>query len=143
MLSSPSAEQRTREDELLQAFEELRVQGGVVCGADAATAPAPALRYDARLSCAARALAADLDVTRQHSLTDSSGRGSSERMTAAGYSANTWGEAYWFGASTASAALSNMLSDLGACRGLSTAGLADVGVAHVGDVDVLTTAAER
>jgi hypothetical protein len=140
--SEAGGEEQTRADELLQVFEELRLQGGSICGSEAATEAAPALRYDARLSCAATALAADLNMTHLHSLTDSEGRSSSERMREAGYSARLWGEAYSFGAATAADALSNMLSDASACRGLSATALTDVGVAHVGDVDVITTAAQ-
>ncbi len=141
-LSAPSDTERTREDDLLDKFERMRLEGGVVCGSEPPTTPGLALRFDPRLACAARLLATDLNVTRAHSLIDSLGRGSGERLGAAGYRASLWAEGYNFGATSAERALELVLSDSTACKSLTLPGLVDVGVAHVGDVDVLTVAAE-
>lgn len=141
-VAPPEDAQRTLEDELLDAVEQMRLQGGVSCPNMAASLAGSALRFDPRLACAARVFAADLSATRSRSLTDSLGRSSTERMNAAGYVPVTWAEGFAYGAANASAALSSMLSDSAACTGLTNARLLDVGVAHVGDVDVVTVAAE-
>jgi hypothetical protein len=138
----PGDEERTRDDELLDAVEQMRLRGGVSCANMAASSAGSALRFDPRLSCAARVFAADLNATHSHDLTDSLGRSSTERMSAAGYAPASWAEGFAFGALNASDALASMLSDSAACTGLTDARLLDVGVAHVGDVDVVTVAAE-
>jgi uncharacterized protein YkwD len=131
-----------REDELLQALNAVRAAGGVTCGSDAPSAPAPALRLDSRLVCAARVFAADLNITRAQSLTDSQGRGSAQRINAAGYNDNQWAESFAFRSSSASDALSVMLGDAASCPRLVDASYLDVGVAYVGDVNVVSLASE-
>jgi uncharacterized protein YkwD len=133
---------RTREDELLQALNETRAAGGVSCAGDPPSAPAPALRLDARLVCAARVFASDLRTTRSQSLTDSQGRGSEQRMNAAGYSDNQWAESFAFESGSASLALNVMLGDAGSCPRLVDPSYLDVGVAYVGDVNVVSLASE-
>ncbi|MFZ5889430.1 MAG: CAP domain-containing protein [Myxococcota bacterium] len=140
-LPEPSDAERTRRDQVLDTFEQVRLQGGIDCGTGTLTPPGTALRFDARLSCAARALAADLNSTRAHSLIDSIGRSTNDRLTETGYSSTIWGEGYAFGATSANAAIQLMLNDSDACRAL-TGSARDVGVARVGDVDVVTVAAE-
>jgi hypothetical protein len=44
-LSAPSETERTREDELLAAFERVRLEGGVVCGSEPPTTPGLPLRF--------------------------------------------------------------------------------------------------
>lgn len=138
----PSDGERAREDELLDAAEQMRLQGGISCAGSAASVSGVALRFDARLSCAARVLATDLYATRLHNLTDSRGRTSPQRMSAAGYAPSVWAEGFAYGAASGSDALASMLSDASACSGLTNSRALDVGVAHVGDVDVVTVAAE-
>ncbi|MGC4086860.1 MAG: hypothetical protein QM756_02970 [Polyangiaceae bacterium] len=140
-ITPPGDTERTREDELLDAVEQMRLTGGIVCGNASATLPGSALRLDPRLTCAARVFAADLQATRGQSLTDSQGRSSTQRMSAAGYSTSSWAEGFAFGEATGTAALNVILSDESACSGLTQARLIDVGVAHVGDVDVVTLGA--
>jgi hypothetical protein len=141
-LTPASDDERARDDELIAAVESMRVQGGVVCGSDAKTAAANALALDARLMCAARAFASDLNITHGGSLTDSVGRSTSERLGAAGYTTRSWGEGFAYNQGSGASALSSILRDAGACRGLTDPNAIDIGVAHTGSVDVITVAAE-
>jgi len=141
-LPSASDDELVRADQLIAAVERMRAQGGVVCGNQSATPASTPLRLDARLMCAARAFAADLDVTHSSSLTDSAGRNTSQRLEAAGYTSNTWGEGFAYNQSSGDSALSTILRDASACRGLTESSAADLGVARVGSVDVITVAAE-
>lgn len=135
-------EQRQWEDQLLALLNETRATGGVSCGTEAPSTSAGALRIDARLLCAARVFGGDLELSRARSLVDSAGRGSQQRMNEAGYSSQSWAEAFAFSGSSPNDALSIMLADADSCHGLMAASNEDVGVAHIGDVDVLSLASE-
>jgi hypothetical protein len=87
-------------------------------------------------------LATDIDAQGTRGLTDSSGRGSRERLQAAGYPATFWAEGYAIAARTASDALAVMLADDAACSGLTRDGYAALGVARVGTAYVVTLGAE-
>ena len=138
-VASLAADDRTLVDELFELIQATRAAGGVTCGTNPSSSPAPApLRASGSLTCAARVLAADLDATGAGSLIDSSGRSTQDRLAAAGYSPNLWAESFAFGASSASAALAFMLADPSSCVGLTRPGYTDVGVAHVGRTYVAT-----
>lgn len=139
-LDAPTDDERVREDEVMSHFQSLRIEGGVACGSGTPSGSGSALRFDARLTCAARALAADANVTRDFGLVDSQGRSTADRLRAAGYAFQFWGEGIAAGARNAERALSLMLSDESACVGLTAPATVDVGVAHVGDIDVVTVA---
>lgn len=141
-VAAPDPAERAFEDELLQALNEARAAGGVTCGSDPPSAKAGALRLDPRLSCAARVLASDIQTTRMRSLTDSLGRGSEERMNAAGYLDTQWAESFALQSSSATNAVNVMLGDSGSCPRLVDSSYQDVGVALVGDVSVLSLASE-
>lgn len=141
-VAAAASEQRKWEDELLALVNEARAAGGVSCGDEPPSAPADALRLDARLLCAARVFASDLEVTRSRSLVDSAGRNSQDRSAAAGYVSQSWAEALTFRASSPSDSLSIMLADQDSCHGLVAPSNRDVGVAHIGDVDVASLASE-
>ena len=81
-LASPD-EARIDADRLIEVVETMRISGGVSCGTGTPTQPAAALRVDGRLSCAARAMAADIASTRMTGLTDSRGRDTPTRMSLA------------------------------------------------------------
>lgn len=141
--ASPAADDRTREDELFALVQAMRAAGGVACGSGAPSAPVgTALRASAALRCAARVFAADVDATGAQGLVDSSGRGTEERMSAAGYAATRWGESFAVGSATANDALAVMLADQASCVALTRDGYSDLGVAHVGRVHVVTVGAD-
>jgi hypothetical protein len=135
-----SVADRTHEDELLALVQDNRVNG-FTCGGAAATAQA-AFRFDPRLVCAARVLAADIESTRMANLIDSAGRSSTQRLTLAGYGATQWGESYAIEASSAAQALAYVLKDPGSCARLSSAAYTDIGIGSSGDVHVITIAAD-
>jgi uncharacterized protein YkwD len=137
-LASPDQTQRTREDELLGAFLDMRTAGGITCGtASPSTASAP-LRLDMRLVCEARALAADMAMTQSRSLTDSEGRDTQDRLKLVGYAYMEWAENFEPQASSASVALGRMLADAGQCTWLTHPQFRDVGVGNSGRVYVIT-----
>jgi hypothetical protein len=135
-------EQRSFEEELLDALALLRQTGGVVCGNDAPSVPSPPLRLDGRLICAGRALAADINTTRTQSLIDSRQRTSQDRYRAAGYSPRLWAEGFALRDASASDALAMILSDSDTCPHVIGAGYTDIGAARVGDVSVLSLGSE-
>jgi hypothetical protein len=141
-VAAADPEQRKWEDELLALLNEARATGGISCGSNPPSAPSPALRLDARLLCAARVFASDLDTTRSQSLIDSAGRNTQQRMMAAGYTPQSWAEAFTFRATSPSDTLSVMLADPSSCPGLVSSSNLDVGTAHIDDVDVLSLGAE-
>jgi uncharacterized protein YkwD len=128
------------EDELLQAFQERRVEGGVSCADGSVSERAPSLVLDSRLTCAARVFAQDIVQNGTSTLIDSLGRNTSERMVAAGYVAATSVESFVTVSASASEAVTAMLEAPDPCTGLLSSELVDVGVASVGDTRVVTTA---
>lgn len=133
--------ERTREEELLGLLAEARAAGGVVCGGTAAASPAPVLRLDARLTCAARVLAQDLEMTRALSPLDSQGRTTDTRVRAAGFQPSQWAEALAIQATSAAQARDLMLADPTTCMQLISASYAALGVGSAGDVLVVTLGA--
>ena len=141
-LRASTHEARRDEDELLEAFQALRQAGGVTCTSGGpASLPASPVRLDPRLVCAARALAADIDVTRSRSLIDSEGRDTTDRLILVGYTRSTWAESLALNPESASDALSLMLQSTSSCEGLTAAATRDIGVGSVGSARVITLAA--
>ena len=131
-----------RADELLAAIQTVRAAGGVSCGGGDPSQPASPLRLDPRPTCAANVHAADMNLTRLLSLTDSEGRDTVTRLEGANYAPSFWAEAFAMTDQSAQAALDIMLRDDAACRGLTAAPARDAGVASVGDVWVIVLTAE-
>jgi uncharacterized protein YkwD len=134
---------RAREDALLAAIQTMRAMGGIICGGFAPTTPAPALRVDAALTCAARIFAADLVQSGAAALDDSLGRDTRDRIALAGYEPTSWGESFSRGPSVASDALAMILERSESCLQLNNPALVEVGVGSVGDVLVATLATPR
>lgn len=133
---------RESEEDLLALLDELRTNGGESCGDAGVSSPAPALRFDARLVCAARVLAEDLARTRAPGPTDSSGRTTQDRMRQAGYTPRLWADSYALEVTTTAEARDLMLSDPSACARLVDPAYVDIGVGRAGDVLVATIGAE-
>jgi len=141
-LPASEAASRARQDALLGLVEGLRTAGGVACGGAEPSGAVPALRWDARLTCAARALAGDMATTRRRSLLDSAGRDTVARLALVGYSPRAWSESYALVAGDESAALAAILGDQDSCTRLVSPALTEVGVGNVGDAYVVTIASE-
>lgn len=129
---------RTREDDLLAQISALRAAGGTACGTAGAALPAATLRLDARLTCAARVLAADIAETRAISVTDSQGRGTRTRIVTTGYAPVRWGDTFAIEVSIAARALELMLADPAGCAALTGENFSDVGIGSARDVMVVT-----
>jgi uncharacterized protein YkwD len=141
-LPAPDAAAQGREDRLLALVQGLRTAGGVECGAAAASAMIAELRWEPRLACAARALAADMARTRNQSLVDAAGRDTRARLTLVGYSPALWGEAFALVPGDEGAALDAMLSDADSCNRFVNASFVEVGVGNAEDAYVVTIASE-
>jgi len=136
-------DERASEDELFALLQNLRAAGGIPCGSGAAAPPASvSVRANGALFCAARVFAADIEGQGTRGLVDSSGRGTRERLQAAGYAARLWAEAFAVSSPSANDALGVMLADESACTGLTRDGYTELGVARVGDTYVVTLGAE-
>jgi hypothetical protein len=132
---------RTREEELLALLQDLRVAGGAACtGGDAP--PAPALRFDPRLVCAARVWASEIEESGDAAPQDSQGRTGGDRVRAAGYVPRMWWESYAFDTTSAERALDVMLGDGASCAQLTDPVYTDIGVGSIGDTLVVTVATE-
>jgi hypothetical protein len=136
-----SRAERALEDALLERLQALRTAGGVVCGDAEPSAPAPGLRFDPRLMCAARVFAADIEATGMASQLDSSGRSTQERLADASYASSWWAEGFAVDASDADDALQLMLADADTCARLVDPVHTDVAAGASGSVLVLTLAA--
>jgi hypothetical protein len=134
--------QRTQEEELILSVEKTRQTGGIDCGNGLVATLLHFVRLDPRLTCAARALAADIAASGIRGLTDSAGRTTVERHALAGYSSRFWAEGYAYDVPSASVALQAMLADQDFCIGFVNATLADVGVGFSNNVYVATLATE-
>jgi len=141
-VESRSRDDRTHEEELLALLSDMRSAGGIVCAGAVPSQALPVLRYDPRLTCAARVLAADIEQTRARSLTDSAGRTTEQRMQAAGYTPVLWSESFALEARSSDRALEIMLSDQGTCQRFAEARYRAVGVGSAGDVHVMSLGTE-
>jgi hypothetical protein len=140
-VASRPIEDRTHEEELLALLSEMR-SAGIACGGGTPAPPVPVPRYDPRLVCAARVLAADIEQTRARSLTDSAGRSTEQRMQAAGYNAVFWSESFALDATSSARALEIMLGDAGSCQRFADARYREIGVGSSGDVHVISLGAQ-
>jgi hypothetical protein len=141
LASAPPAD-LAAEDPLLQLYSELRAEGGTRCGGGEAAAPVPLLRYDPRLVCAARVLAADIAATGVVTARDSQGRTGRDRMRAAGHAAQLWADGFAFDVGAADAALQLILADAASCERLTSADYGEVGVGVIDDVFVISVGSE-
>jgi hypothetical protein len=141
-VAAQDAALRAREEELLVLVQGMRAAGGVTCGTAPASTAAPALRFDARLVCAARVWAADIERTGAASGTDSEGRTGEDRLFEAGYTARAWGDSFAVDATDAARALTLMLADDDSCQRLTGAAYTDVGVGAAGQTLVVSIGAQ-
>jgi hypothetical protein len=135
-------EAQAREDELTTLIQHNRSAGTIACESAASLEPAPALRLDGRLRCAARVKALDQAQTGMSGALDSLGRNAAERIALSGYPLASWWESYAFDAATASEAYALLRQDTDSCPELASAAYSAVGVANAGDVFVVTLASD-
>jgi hypothetical protein len=100
-LPAPTADERAREDALIDVVERARQDGSIACAGEAAAPPAAAAWVDPRLFCAARLLAASVAAGQAYGLVDAQGRTTTDRMSLAGFPAGAWAEGYAVRAETA------------------------------------------
>lgn len=137
----PVPAERIREDELLDLLQRRRAFGELECDG-AGLAPAPVLRLDGRLRCAARVKALDQALTGTSGPVDSAGRDAPQRLALAGYASSSWWESYAFDTASAVAAFDLLVSDLGSCPELGSPEYSAVGIGNAGEVFVITLASE-
>jgi len=135
-----SASLRALEDELLDRLQDLRLEGGAVCGSADPSRSAAALRFDPRLLCAARVLAQDIDATGMTQPLDSQGRSTQDRLMAAGYTSTLWADAFAFDFQGPADALDILLADPLSCARLVGPDYTEVAVGAAGSVLVVTLA---
>jgi hypothetical protein len=139
-LAETDAELRQREEEVLDLLQRTRREGATACGADVPQA-LPELRLDARLMCAARALAQNFDPTSSTPLVDTAGRDTLERVELAGYTPYVWADALATGQDAATV-FDLMVTGPQSCPVVLDASVADIGVGCTSDLCVLTFALE-
>ena len=137
-VANRSQEDRAAEESLLELVQVSREQGGLDCQSGQLTAPATPFAIDPRATCAARALAMDLDTGSGSGVTDAQGRDGGERLALAGYSGGTWAEMVAVGVTSAEQALSLLTADSRYCSVLTSPAYTTVGVGHVGRIYVVT-----
>lgn len=140
--AAPGEAARTLEDQLLALANARRIAGDLACPDAPVSEPQPELRFDPRLSCAARTLAQDLAAGMSPGVTDAEGRVTDERAELAGYGATFWYEGFAVNASSAEDALELILTDGGACAALADAQYVDIGVANSGQAFSVIVARE-
>lgn len=142
-LPPSDAETRQLEDQLLALAQARRVADDLSCEGQPMSLPQPELRLSPSLMCAARALAVDIEETRETSVVDSDGRDTQARLQLASYEPLLWADAYAIGAASPEDALRLMLQDLFNCTQLTDVDFADIGVAVSGDAYVMTLATRQ
>lgn len=140
-LPAPDADERARQDALIDVVERARQDGTIACAGEAAAPPANAAWVDPRLFCAARLLATSVAAGQASGLVDAEGRTTTDRMSLAGFPEGAWAEGYAVRAETAPEAWSTMLGDDEFCSGAGDAALSSLGVGVSGEAYVVTLGA--
>jgi hypothetical protein len=137
-----TADTPANEEAMLTLIQRNRLAGSIACASGTSLEPAPGLKLDGRLSCAARIKALDQARTQTRGMLDSEGRTPPERLTLAGYPFSSWWESYAFAADTPSEAYELLLADDDSCPQLGSSAYSSVGIGNAGDVFVVTLAGE-
>jgi len=131
---------RVLEDQLLLEVETRFSTGDLSCPDGSSLSASLLVTIAPELTCAARALAADILLTRSSSLVDSQGRTTSARLAEAGVTASRWAEGFAFGVDTATGGFARMLADAEFCAAVAGAGFEGIGVGVYGDSFVVLLA---
>jgi uncharacterized protein YkwD len=116
---------------------QVRSQGRV-CGS-----AAPALVWDARLEEAARVQSSYQSQINTMTHTGAGGSDGGQRITAAGFIWNAWGENVGWNYPNATAMLQGWVNSPGHCRNIMDASFAQIGWSRVGSYDTMNLARER
>ena len=119
------------EAKILQLVNALR-ESGCTCGSTAMP-PVPALVWNDLLENAARAHSQEMSDSSYFSHTSLDGRTPGDRITAAGYSWNAYGENIAAGYTTEEDVVNGWRNSPGHCTNMMTAIFKDMGVAKVGN----------
>lgn len=104
---------------------------GATCGSEGSFPAAPALRWDAPLAQAALRHSDDMQSGNFFSHTGSDGSNAGQRMTAAGYAWQAWGENIAAGQPTVANVVAGWIASPGHCANLMKASFRDIGLACV------------
>lgn len=118
------------EFEVLKLVNEVRAKGAV-CGSRGAFGPAPALKADARLRCAARLHSQDMVDRKYFEHDNPDGEGPLDRIKKTGYSGRLVGENIAAGQSSASAVMAGWMKSPGHCANIMKAEYTELGVGYV------------
>ena len=118
------------QSELLALVNRQRA-AGASCGSEGSFPPVAALRWNASLAQAALRHSDDMQTGNFFSHTGSDGSNAGQRITAAGYSWQAWGENIAAGQSTVASVVAGWIASPGHCANLMKASFQDIGVACV------------
>ena len=104
---------------------------GANCGSGGNFAAAPALAWNLPLTQAADAHSRDMVANNSFSHTGANGSTAGERISAAGYNWNSYGENIAAGQSSINQVVDGWMASAGHCANIMTAAFADIGVACV------------
>jgi uncharacterized protein YkwD len=104
---------------------------GANCGSGGNYAAAPALAWNLPLTQAADAHSRDMVANNFFSHTGANGSNAGERISAAGYNWNSYGENIAAGQSSINQVVDGWMASAGHCANIMTAAFADIGVACV------------
>jgi uncharacterized protein YkwD len=104
---------------------------GAYCGSGGNYAAAPALAWNLPLTQAADAHSRDMVANNFFSHTGANGSNAGERISAAGYNWNSYGENIAAGQSSINQVVDGWMASAGHCANIMTAAFADIGVACV------------
>jgi uncharacterized protein YkwD len=118
------------QSELLALVNRQRA-AGASCGSEGNFPPVAALRWNASLTQAALRHSDDMQSRNFFSHTGSDGSNAGQRITAAGYAWQAWGENIAAGQSTVATVVAGWIASPGHCANLMKASFQDIGVACV------------
>lgn len=104
---------------------------GASCGSQGSFAPAPALTWNLMLTQAADSHSNDMVALNFFSHTGSSGSSAGQRISAAGYTWNTYGENIAAGQASINEVVDGWMASAGHCANIMNAAFVDIGVACV------------
>ena len=128
-VANSSAEWATFETDVLALVNQRRATGAD-CGSQGSFNPAPALRMNPALRCAARVHSADMAARQYFDHTNPDGENPGDRLARAGYVASTWGENIAFGYGSPEAVVDGWMESDGHCANIMRPNFTEIGVGY-------------